>query len=145
MQRRLAPKLIIAITVLVLIIKGSALWVNVHTQEKQLLKSMTRGADQLSRSITSATWQMMLADRRDAAYSVMHTIALKQGIDRIRMFNKDGELMFSTVRRRTLLVDKRAEVCTPCHSSTPPLVKVDVPDRAPDVFRETPTAGGRWP
>jgi two-component system NtrC family sensor kinase len=127
---RLASKLIVALALIVLIVKTFAMYINVTSQEARLLESMTMGADQLSRSITSATWQMMLADRRDAAYSVMHTIALKQGIDRIRMFNKDGELMFSTVPEERVLVDKRAEVCNPCHASSKPLVKVDVPNRA---------------
>ncbi|MDD5562283.1 MAG: ATP-binding protein [Thermoanaerobaculaceae bacterium] len=135
MPHRLASKLILALALIVLIVKTLAMYVNVTSQEARLLESMTLGADQLSRSITSATWQMMLADRRDAAYSVMHTIALKQGIDRIRMFNKDGELMFSTVPNERVLVDKRAEVCNPCHSSSQPLVKVDVPNRA-RTFRE---------
>ena len=38
----------------------------------------------------------MLDDHREAAYEVMQTIALKQGIDRIRMFNRAGQVMFST-------------------------------------------------
>jgi two-component system, NtrC family, sensor kinase len=133
--RRLAPKLIIALALIVLIVKSIVLYVNVRDQQSSLLESMTLGADQLSRGIAAATWQMMLADRREAAYSVMRTIALKQGIDRIRMFNKDGELMFSTAPGEPTLVDKRAEVCTPCHSSATPLVKVDVPNRA-RAFRE---------
>jgi len=135
MPRRLAPKIILALALIVLIVKSVALYVNDRNQEARLLESMTLGADQLSRAIAAATWQMMLADRREAAYSVMQTIALKQGIDRIRMFNKDGELMFSTVAGEPTQVDKRAEVCTPCHASTPPLVKVDPANRA-RAFRE---------
>ena len=57
---------------------------------------MILGADQLSKGITSATWHAMLDDHREAAYQVMQTIALKQGIDRIRMFNRAGQVMFST-------------------------------------------------
>jgi hypothetical protein len=38
----------------------------------------------------------MLDDHREAAYQVMQTIALKQGIDRIRMFNSAGHVTFST-------------------------------------------------
>ncbi len=135
MPHRLASKLVLALACIVLIVKVIAMYVNVRTQETQLLDSMTVSADQLSRSITAATWQTMLADRRDAAYTVMRTIALKQGVDRIRMFNKDGELMFSTVPEERVLVDKRAEVCNPCHSSSTPLVKVEVPHRA-RTFRE---------
>src|SRR5581483_5655792 len=43
-----------------------------------------------------ATWHAMLDDHREAAYQVMQTIALKQGIDRIRMFNSAGHVTFST-------------------------------------------------
>jgi two-component system NtrC family sensor kinase len=38
----------------------------------------------------------MLDDHREAAYEVMKTIALKQGIDRIRMFNRAGQVTFTT-------------------------------------------------
>lgn len=133
--RSLATKLILAIAVILLVAKALSLWINLRAQEAELLDSMTLGADQLSRSITSATWHAMLDDRRDNAYRTMRTIAEKQGIERIRMFNKDGVLMFSTEPGEKLHLNERAEVCTPCHSkSSSPLVKVDVPSRA-RVFR----------
>jgi two-component system NtrC family sensor kinase len=70
--------------------------VNVKTEEQQLLYTTTLGADRLSKAITSATWHAMLDDHREAAYQVMQTIAEKQGIERIRMFNSAGQVMFST-------------------------------------------------
>jgi two-component system NtrC family sensor kinase len=128
--RRLATKLILALVVIVLVAMAASLWVNLRAQENEMLDSIILGADQLSRSITSATWQAMLADRRDDAYVVMKTIAEKQGIERIRMFNKDGVLMFSTNPWEKLHLDERAEACTPCHGSVvTPLVKVDLPAR----------------
>jgi len=127
--RRLSAKLIFSLVIIVLVVKAIALFVNLSTQEAQLLQSMTRGADQLSRSITSATWHAMLSDQRTSAYQVMNTIAEKQGVERIRMFNKDGTLMFSTVANEKLRVDESAEVCTPCHAHTPPRVNVELPSR----------------
>jgi two-component system, NtrC family, sensor kinase len=134
--RHLATKLILALAFIVLVVKGIALWANVRSQREQALQSLTAGADQLSRSITSATWHAMLADRRDDVYQTMNTIAEKQGIERIRMFNKDGWLMFSTQQAEQLQVDERAEVCAPCHTETPPLVTVDIPSRT-RLFRES--------
>ncbi|MBI2214681.1 MAG: HAMP domain-containing protein [Acidobacteria bacterium] len=134
MLRRLSSKLIFSLVVIVLLVKTVALWVNLSTQEAQLLQSMTAGADQLSRSITSATWHAMLSDQRTSAYQVMNTIAEKQGVERIRMFNKDGTLMFSTVANEELRIDESAEVCTPCHAHTPPRVNVELPSRT-RVFR----------
>jgi len=47
---------------------------------------MAPGADELSRSITGATWQFMLDGDRTAAYQIMQTIADEEGADRIGMF-----------------------------------------------------------
>jgi two-component system NtrC family sensor kinase len=96
MPRRLARKLILSITVIVLIVAAVSGLVNVTTEENQLLNTVLLGAGQLSKGITSATWHAMLDDHREAAYQVMQTIALKQGIDRIRMFNSAGHVTFST-------------------------------------------------
>src|SRR5450755_3787877 len=96
MPRRLARKLMLSITVIVIIVAAVSGLVNVSTEEQQLLNTMIVGADQLSKGITSATWHAMLDDHREAAYQVMQTIALKQGIDRIRMFNRAGQATFST-------------------------------------------------
>src|ERR1035438_5658771 len=66
-----------------------------HTEVEDC-NTIILGADHLSKAIASATWHAMLDDHREAAYEVMQTIALKQGIDRIRMFNRAGQVMFST-------------------------------------------------
>ncbi len=130
MPRRLASKLILSLTVIVIIIEGVAGFINIKAEERQLTYAMILGADQLSKGISSATWKAMLADRRDDAYDVIETIAAKQGINRIRIFNKDGHLMFSTRPDENKQVDKRAEVCSPCHTSLQPSAKVGVNFRA---------------
>src|SRR5579862_3623500 len=96
MPRRLGRKLMLSITVIVIIVAAVSGLVNVKTEETQLLKAMILGADQLSKGISSAIWLTMLDDHREDAYAVMRTIALKQGIDRIRMFNRAGQMRFST-------------------------------------------------
>lgn len=128
--KKLSQKLIISLTIILLVVGSIASVVHMKTQERQLLDAMILGADQLSGSITSATWHAMLADQREAAYETMQTIALKQGISRIRIFNKEGRVMFSTIAGDSGQVDKDAEACSMCHSTHQPLVKVDVPSRA---------------
>ncbi len=130
MQKRLATRLILSLTIIVVIVEGVSGLINIKTQERQLLDAMILGADQLSRGITSATWHAMLADHRETAYQVMETIAQKQGIRRIRIFNKEGRIMFSTDPNDGGQVDKDAEACAMCHSTLRPLVRVDVPSRS---------------
>jgi two-component system NtrC family sensor kinase len=128
--QRLATKLILSLTVIIVVVEGVSNYINVREQEYQLLQAMILGADQLSKSITGATWHAMLADNREAAYEVMKRIAEKQGIERIRIFNKEGKVMFSTVANDEKAVDKGAEACALCHASLEPLVRVDAPSRA---------------
>ncbi|HXI04533.1 MAG TPA: ATP-binding protein, partial [Candidatus Saccharimonadales bacterium] len=97
--------------------------------QRELLDYMARSADQLSRSITSATWHAMLADQRQAAYEVMQTIATKQGIHRIRFFNKDGKVTFSTDHADVKMADMRDETCYVCHARKEPLSRVAIPSR----------------
>ena len=140
MRRRLAFKLIVSLLALFAVVDVVSQYLNVGAQERQLLESVMQRTDQMSRSITAATWQAMLADQREAAYQVMQTMASRQGVDHIRIFNKDGRLVFSTDRREPIRLDKRAEVCNPCHSTTEPLVSLTPTSRS-RVFRSA--AGAR--
>ena len=130
MPHRLAQKLMLSLTILVVIVAAVSGLIHVKTEEHQLLNNMVLGADQLSKAITSSTWHAMLADRRDDAYQVMQTIALKQGIDRIRMFNRGGQVMFSTrPEESNTHVDRHSETCAICHATEMPKLNVDVSSR----------------
>ena len=108
----------LSITVIVIIVAAVSGLVNVKTEEQQLLHTMILGAEQLSKGITSATWHAMLDDHREAAYQVMQTIALKQGIDRIRMFNSAGHATFSTGQ------EARLDTMDPKHMDAPDRVNI---------------------
>ena len=118
MPRKLGPKLILSLTILIVAISTVSGYLNFRTQKRQLVETMVLGADELSRSITSATWQFMLDDDRKAAYQIMRTIADKEGVDRIRMFNREGHLVFSTDAReqpKQSVPSLTNEVCATCH------------------------------
>ena len=124
MPRRLDFKLIFSLTILIVAISCISGYFNFRMQKERLVEAMILGADQLSRSITSATWHAMLDDDRKAAYEMMRVIADKQGVDRIRMFNREGRLVFSTdVNEKPNLTIRSDEVCISCHATTPVLTK----------------------
>jgi two-component system NtrC family sensor kinase len=126
----LAPKVILSLTLIVTVVSTVSAYVALRNQEELLLREMIRGVDQLSQTIRSATWQAMLRDQRQSAYEVMQTVGRQEGIEKIRIFNKEGRVMFSTGDDLNALVDKTAEACDLCHSREEPLVRVDVPSRA---------------
>ncbi|HTZ31316.1 MAG TPA: ATP-binding protein [Methylomirabilota bacterium] len=124
MLRRLDIKLILSLTVLIVAISCIGGYVTFRMQKQRLVDTMVTGADQLSRSITSATWHAMLADDRTSAYEIMRVIADKHGVDRIRMFNREGQLTFSTDTQEKVVSTTTAnEVCRSCHNTTPILTK----------------------
>jgi two-component system NtrC family sensor kinase len=82
----------------------------------------------------------MLADHRADAYQVMQTIGEKQGIDRIRIFNRAGRIVFSTSNEDSQAqVDKASETCAICHAAGRTLEKLDLTSRV-RIYRND---GGR--
>jgi len=125
MRLGLAQKLIVMLTAAVVFVGVVAGYVSIHAQEVSLLRAIILGADQLSKSITGATWQAMLADNRQGVYDVMDTIAHKQGIERIRMFSREGRVMFSTQPgQRNEVATKTREMCAACHQGSEPKVNL---------------------
>lgn len=133
-RHRLAPRLILWLTAIVVVVQGGSALVTLHLHERSLLDEIIQSADQLSSTITHGTWQAMQADRRDDAYQMMRNIARQPGIAKIRILNKEGRVMFSTDPETGRMVDKSAEACYLCHAASEPLVRVDVPSRS-RVFR----------
>jgi two-component system NtrC family sensor kinase len=126
----LTQKLLLPLAALIVLVTSVAGMLRTHAVERGYHDTMIVGADQLSRGLASATWHAMLADDRQAAYDTMQTVARQQGISRIRIFNKEGRVMFSTSPETGGLVDKNAEACVLCHASAQPLVRVETPSRA---------------
>jgi two-component system NtrC family sensor kinase len=127
MLHHLAQRLVVPTTVIVIAVAAFSGLYTVTGEERQMLRMMSEGADQLSRSIISATWHAMLADRRDDAYQSMQTIAQKQGIDHIRIFNRNGLLTFSTRPEEiSHQRDRGLDTCSACHISKLPLQQMDL-------------------
>jgi two-component system NtrC family sensor kinase len=115
---RLGVKLPAATAALTLVIVGTAAVFFLRAQEQYLVREVVRGAALFSETIKSSTYHDMLADRRENAYLIMDTIGHQAGIDRVRFFNKEGRVTFSTERSEMgSFVDKRAESCYACHEA----------------------------
>src|SRR5512137_781719 len=55
-----------------------------------LMEQALSGATLFGETVASATRRAMLEDRRADAYEIMGTIGRQPGIERVRVFNKDG-------------------------------------------------------
>ena len=128
---RLSVQLPLVIAVGTLAIVGTAAALFLRAQEQHLIAEVVRGAELFSETIKSSTYHDMLLDRRESAYLVMDTIGHQSGIDRVRFFNKEGRVTFSTERTEVgAMVDKRAEACYQCHEAGRPLERLTTKTRS---------------
>jgi two-component system, NtrC family, sensor kinase len=126
----ITTKLLLALVIIVVTVAVVSGYFLYRAEERQLLRTVALGADQLSRSVTSATWHAMLADRREDAYQVMETIAHKQGVDRFRLYNRAGVVTFSTdPSERLTAPGLLSESCEGCHRRGKKIESLTLEDR----------------
>jgi two-component system NtrC family sensor kinase len=114
---------------------------NLRVQRRGAEDLILRSADCISDLIKRSIRYQMLQNDRAGLYQTIRDMGHEPGIERIRIFNKEGRIMFSTdAAELDRLVDKNAEACYACHSQAVPLTHLDRPDRA-RIF--TNTQGGR--
>jgi len=129
--RRLAVKLILAIAGVTFGTMAVLLLLALRTAKKDLIDDVIRGAALFSDTIRTSTHDLMLRDENEEAYRIMEAIGRQGGIERVRIFNKEGRITFSTDQReRGSLVDKKAESCYACHAAGQPLVRLALPSRS---------------
>lgn len=135
MRLRIGTLAIAGVAVVTALVIGamSALIVSAH--RGALLAQLTRGADQLSETIAGSTHTDMLENRREALHHEIVTVGRQKGIDRVRLFNAGGTIMFSSDESEIgHSLDKNAEACYACHAADQPLARLSTRERA-RIFR----------
>ncbi|MCL6480898.1 MAG: HAMP domain-containing protein [Firmicutes bacterium] len=103
---------------------------NLHLQRKHSEELILQSADRISDLILRSTHYQMLRNDREALYETINTIGREPGIRRIRIFNEEGRISFSTYAPEVnTYVDKQAEACYACHARSAPLTRLERPDR----------------
>jgi two-component system NtrC family sensor kinase len=97
-----------------------------QSQQEMVFQSADRTSDIIWRS----TRYSMLRNQREEVFHIINTIGHEAGISRIRIFNKEGQITFSTDPQEVgQFVDKKAEACYACHAQAQPLTRLNRPDR----------------
>ncbi|HUM03394.1 MAG TPA: ATP-binding protein [Thermoanaerobaculia bacterium] len=127
--------LIATVSAVTLIAIGLFAVLAIGAQRAEMKNEALRGAALFSDTIRTSTRDQMLSGKKEDAYRVMQAISENENVEKVRIFNKEGRIMFSTASGEAgTLVDKKAESCYACHAAGQPLVKLSVPSRA-RVFR----------
>ena len=138
--RGLALRLGVALCLGAASILGLAFAWNLRLQRAQLEHLVGSSAEGIVETIRGATRDGMLRNDVDNVHRIIQNIGTQPGIDRIRIFNKEGRIRTSTRPDEVgSLVDVRAEQCIACHQYGRPLDRLDRKDRI-RTFRG-PTGG----
>jgi len=129
--RSIGAKLILVVGFILIVSIGIYAYVNIASQKKQLTEEVMRGAFRISETIKRSTRYDMLRNLREDLHQMIETIGQQEGLEKIRVFNKDGQIMFSSDKSDIgEMVDKKAEACYACHSAEKPLERLNIPDRS---------------
>ncbi|MDP3025636.1 MAG: ATP-binding protein [candidate division Zixibacteria bacterium] len=128
---RLGFKLILFVGGILIVALGIFTFVSINSQKKQLIGEVLKGASRISETVKRSTRYDMLKYESEDVHKIIETIGEQEGIEKIRIFNKEGEIMFSTDKKDIgSMVDKKAEACYACHSAEKPLEKLPMPERS---------------
>ncbi|HEV2116704.1 MAG TPA: ATP-binding protein [Terriglobales bacterium] len=104
--------------------------VTIRLHRQHLEAATLQAAERVSDLIKRSTSYSMLRNDREGLYHMMTTIAGEPGVVRVRIFDQQGKISYSTdlseVNRN---VDKGAEACYGCHAQSQPLARLNRPDR----------------
>jgi two-component system NtrC family sensor kinase len=137
-RKSIGIKLILVVGFILILSIGIFAYVNIASQKKQLTGEVMRGAFRISETVRRSTRYDMLRNLREDLHQMIETIGQQEGLEKIRIFNKEGQIMFSSEQGDIgQMVDKKAEACYACHSAEKPLERLDIPDRS-RIFEARP-------
>jgi len=112
----------------------------IRQERRELLNAAAGHVSQLSDVIVRSTRFAMLQARPDYVHNIIQDVARQENIDRVRIFNKEGVIIDSTLASEIgLKVDRKAEGCSQCHQTERALEGLPKQDRV-RIFE---TAEGR--
>ena len=105
-------------------------YLNVRLHRQHLEAATLTSAERVSDVIKRSTSYYMLRNDREGMYHAIATMADEPGMVRVRIFDKEGQISYSSDTAEVgHVVDKGAEACYGCHVQSQPLARLDRPDR----------------
>ncbi|HEX7892630.1 MAG TPA: ATP-binding protein [Terriglobales bacterium] len=132
-------KLIASLLAAMVLIFALLGYMNIRLHRQHLEAVTLATAERVSDVIKRSANYEMLHNNREGLYHVMKTIGEEPGVVKLRIFDREGQITYSTdASEINHVVDKSEEACYHCHTQSQPLVHLNRPDR----FRIYKSASG---
>ena len=130
LRHSLGGKLITLLVMALVATFGLFGYLNIRLHRQHLETATLASAERVSDVIRRSTSYYMLRNDRQALYQMMRTIADEPGMVRVRVFDQEGRISYSSDPSEiSRTVDKNAEACYGCHAQSQPLSRLNRPDR----------------
>ncbi|PYX34054.1 MAG: hypothetical protein DMG81_20430, partial [Acidobacteria bacterium] len=123
----LSAKLIALLLLVMVGVFGILGYLNIRLHRQHLEAATLASAERVSDVIKRSMSYYMLRNNREGIYHAMATMADEPGMVRVRIFDREGEISYSS--------DPSAEACYGCHTRSEPLAHLNRPDRF-RIFRD---------
>ena len=105
-------------------------YLNIRLHRQDLETATVASAEHVSDVISRSTAYYMLHNDREGLYHSIQTIADGPGMVKVRIFDQEGKIGYSTEPAElNHVLDKKAEACYGCHNQSQPLARLNRPDR----------------
>lgn len=99
-------------------------------QQEHLVEELTAYGARLGETIRLGVRNAMMLNARDELGQIVQDVARQQNINVLRIYNKNGTVMFSgDLSEIGLTRHSGNEACSPCHRNTPPTVSLPLQER----------------
>lgn len=135
----LSAKLIALLLGTMVIIFALLGYLNIRLHRQHLESTALTSAERISDVIRRSATYYMLRNDREGLYHTISTMADEPGVVKVRIFDREGRISYSTdASEAGHVLDKAEEDCYGCHGQSQPLTRLDRPDR----FRIYRNGGG---
>jgi len=129
-SQSLILRLILLVGLVLLISISTWAYFNIKYQKQDTLEKIVLEVDRLGNTIKLGTHYAMMLNSREDINETIKNIGRQEGIENIRIFNKQGQIKFSNIPEEVDRVTNiKADACDICHRTDPPLEEVDIAKR----------------
>ncbi|KMY66608.1 hypothetical protein AAU61_15905 [Desulfocarbo indianensis] len=141
--RRVSFRLTLWVGVGLIVLTSVAAYLGTLVLEDRAVSRMLQTSMWFSDTVKRATHFSMLRNQRDNMHQIIKAIGQQEGVEAVRVFNKQGRIVFSS-RAQEIghMVDMQAEACYACHFKDRPLERLPQAQRS-RIFQTKPSQEGR--
>jgi len=118
MTRLLSFKLFLLMVIILAASSFVVSYFQLQSQSENNLQTITDCGERTSLLITASTKHSMLLNQKETTHNIIRSIAEEKKIDNIRIYNKQGMIIFSALDKEiNHIVDMQNEACFMCHNN----------------------------